>query len=183
MTTQRSMLVFTMCAGLLAVNAWADDNGGNGGNGGGDFQGQIVGSMVGEHVAGVPSGGAPWVVASGQFDVTAGGRIQAQIRGLLISSGPAINTVGPVTMVKASLACGDVVVASTAPVNLTTTGNASIRDTVTVPASCIAPALLIQIAATTTGPVANGPFIAVNALSGNAGAQNDNRDHGDNRDH
>ncbi|HLK50017.1 MAG TPA: hypothetical protein VKT49_17860 [Bryobacteraceae bacterium] len=165
MRKKQNLIVMGISLGMLAGIAAADDNRG--------FQGRVVGSAVGEHVAGVPSGGAPWVVANSEFNVTANGRIQVEIRGLLISSGAFINTVGPVTMVNASLVCNDVVLATTGAVNLSSGGDASIHDQITVPARCIAPALLIRIAAITAGPVANGPFIAVNALSGNAQAGDD----------
>ncbi|HEY2015129.1 MAG TPA: hypothetical protein VGH38_16585, partial [Bryobacteraceae bacterium] len=135
----------TLCIGLTALGALADDNGGNGGNGG--FEAQLVGSSVGQHVAGVPSGGAPWVISQGQVSVSGTGRIEVEIKGLLIASGPAAGTVGPVTMVMASLVCGDVVAASTKGFSLSTTGNAQIEDTIAVPSPCIAPAILIQIAA------------------------------------
>jgi len=178
-----------LVVGLLGLNAMADDHGGqgNGGNNGnnanpaantaagaGHFESQLIGSAVGQHVAGVASGGAPWKVAIGVVEVSSNGRIEVVIRGLLLSSGTGINTVGPVTMVNASLVCGDVVAATTKSVPLSTNGNAQIEDTITVPSPCIAPAVLIRVAATTTGPVANGPFIAVNALAGgNVGGQND----------
>src|SRR5581483_5158435 len=112
------MIVFAMSLGFFAGVAAADDNRG--------FHGQLAGSAVGEHVAGVPSGGAPWIVANSEFNVAANGRIQVEIRGLVISSGTLINTVGPVTMVDASLACNDVVVATTAAVALSSAGDASI---------------------------------------------------------
>ena len=99
-----------------------------------------------------------------------------EVKGLLIASGAAINTVGPVTMVMASLVCGDVVAASTKAVALNSIGNASIQDMITVPSPCIAPAVLVQIAATTAGPLVNGPFIAVNALT--SGAENANEKEG-----
>jgi len=145
-----------LCLGLAGLNAFADD--------GGAFETKIVGSTPGEHVAGIASAGAPWKVAKGEATISNSGRINVEIKGLLLSAGPLINTVGPVTMVMASVACGDVVADSTAPVLLTSTGNAAIHDSISLPSPCIAPAVLIRIAATTTGPVANGPFIAINAL-------------------
>lgn len=158
MTAKRNLIMTAIGLGLMATGAWAD--------GGRAFQGQLVGSTPGEHVAGVASGGAPWVIAASEFAVSASGKIQVEIRGLLISAGPAINTVGPVTMVSASLVCGDVVAGTTAAVPFSPGGDASIHDTITVPASCIAPAVLIRIAAITAGPRPDGPFIAVNALTG-----------------
>ena len=146
-----------LCIGLSALTARADGRGG--------FEARIIGSAVGEHVAGIPSGGAPWKVARGEAHVSGSGKIEVEVKGLLIASGPAINTVGPVTMVLASLVCGDVVAASTEAAPLSSKGNFEIHDTISVPSPCIAPAVLIQIAATTSGPVSNGPFIAVNALT------------------
>jgi hypothetical protein len=164
------LIVLMLCVGLFAVNALADDNGG--------FDAQIIGSSVGQHVAGVPSGGAPWKVAKGEAKISGNGRIDVEVRGLLIASGAAINTVGPVTMVMASLVCGDVVAASTVAVPLSSIGNASIQDMITVPSPCIAPAVLVRIAATTAGPVVNGPFIAVNALANGADNENENNSRG-----
>ena len=146
-----------LCLGLCGLSARADDRGG--------FQARLVGSAVGEHVAGIPSGGAPWVVAHSEVNVNSNGKIDVFIKGLLIASGPAANTVGPVTMVFATLVCGDVDAADTTSVPLSSSGDAKIRDTISVPSPCIAPAVLIRVAATTSGPVTNGPFIAVNALT------------------
>jgi hypothetical protein len=162
--------------GLLSVNCMADD----GNDGARVFVAQLIGSSVGQHVAGVPSGGAPWKIAVGEAVVVSNGKIEVVIRGLLITGGGAgNNTVGPVTMVDASLVCGDVVAATTKAVPLSTAGNAQIADTITVPSPCIAPALLIRVAATTTGPVTGGPFIAVNALTNNPSSQG--QDQGDDR--
>ena len=163
-----------LAVGLLGLNAMADD-----GNGDRVFAAHLVGSAVGEHVAGVPSGGAPWKVAVGEAIVASNGKVEIIIRGLLISSGTGVNTVGPVTMVNASLVCGDVVAATTKAVPLSTAGNALIQDTITVPSPCIAPAVLIRVAATTTGAVTGGPFIAVNALASTPAqqGQNQNDDH------
>jgi len=149
------VVAFMVCIGAMSVSAFADGRG---------FQGQLAGSQPGEHVAGVPSGGAPWAMSNSEFSIANNGNIQVQGRGLLISSGSAANTIGPVTMVDAALVCGDVVTATTGAVTLSSAGDFSIHDTLTMPAQCIAPALLIRIAATTTGPVADGAFIAVNAV-------------------
>jgi hypothetical protein len=171
------------CVAALACSALAEDggkgkNGNNNGiinanNGDNNFQGRLVGSTPGEHVAGVASAGAPWVVAESEFNVSGNGRVEVQIRGLLLTSN---GTVGPVTMVDASVACGDVVAGTTGAVMLTTTGNASIDDHVVLPSPCIAPALLIRVAATTTGPVVNGPFIAINGIAAGNNNQNDHDD-------
>jgi len=145
-----------LCVGLCGLNALAGDGGG--------FETRLVGSAVGEVVAGVPSGGAPWTVARSEVNVNSNGKFEVEVKGLLIATGTLANTVGPVTMVMASLICGDVDAADTASVPLSSSGDAKIHDTIKVPSPCIAPAVLVRIAATTSGPVTSGPFIAVNAL-------------------
>jgi hypothetical protein len=162
-------LAFMIC-GLVAVHASRGEGRG--------FQGQLAGSQPGEHVAGVPSGGAPWTISNSEFNLSNDGRLQMEARGLLISSGSAANTVGPVTMVTASLVCGDLITASTSAVPLNSAGDFAIHDTITVPTQCIAPAILIRIAETVSGPVTNGAFIAVNAIkAGTAGGNGQNRNH------
>ncbi len=190
----RMMGVVVLALGLVSWSAMADDHGGrgnngnnNGGNnpsantsaGAGSFESQLIGSAVGQHVGGVPSGGAPWKISVGQVEISSSGHIGVVIRGLLISAGAANNTVGPVTMVDASLVCGDVVAATTMAVPLSTNGNAQIEDTITVPSPCIAPAVLVRVAGTTSGPVANGPFIAVNALAGGSPGNQQNENEND----
>ena len=151
-----------LCIGLCVLNARADNRGGADHRGG--FEARLVGSDVGEHVAGVPSGGVPWKVAHSEVEVRNSGKIEVEAKGLLIASGAAVDTVGPVTMVSASLICGDVDVADTVAVPLSSSGDFKIHDTITVPSPCIAPAVLVRVAATTSGPVTGGPFIAVNGL-------------------
>jgi hypothetical protein len=146
-----------LCIGLMALSVRADDQE--------RFRARLAGSEVGEHVAGVPSGGAPWKVAHSEVRVNSSGTIEVEAKGLLISSGPFVDTVGPVTMVMASLVCGDVDVADTVSVPLSSSGDFKIKDTIQVPSPCIAPAVLVRVSATTGGPLANGPFIAVNALT------------------
>lgn len=166
-----NLIILAVCAVVAAMPSLAESNQG--------FRGQLAGSQVGEHVAGVASGGAPWVITASEFRVSGSGRIEVEIRGLVLSAGPLINTAGPVTMVSASLVCNDVVAGTTGAVPLSSGGDASIHDSLALPSSCIAPGLLIRIAATTSaGPVSNGPFIAVNALM--AGVGDDSSGH---RDH
>lgn len=181
----KRFLGLIMCFAALAFTGAADD-GGRGRNGGnninaanngsnnGNFEGALIGSTPNQHVAGIASGGAPWMIAESEFNVSSNGRVQVQLRGLLITPN---GTVGPVTMVNASVACGDVVAGTTGAVMLTTTGNASIDDMVALPSPCIAPTVLIRIAATTTGPVAGDPFIAINGIM--PGANNNNHNHQD----
>ena len=178
------VFVCLLCAGTLAMSVWADDGGrnnNNNNNGNGNFEGTLIGSSPGQHVAGVASGGAPWMIAESEFNVNSNGQIQVQVQGLLISSGAAANTVGPVTMVAAALVCGDVVAAATPSVPLSSHGNATMQGNILIPSPCIAPAVLLEVTQTTGGPLAAPIFIAVNALGSSNQNQNNNNQNNNNQ--
>ncbi len=155
-------------AACFCISAWAED--GNRGRGG--FESGVVGSMPGATVGGVTSGGAPWV-ASGHTSVSASGRLHLKVTGLLIGAAAGIppalvGTVGSVTMVAASLVCGGSggsVIASSDGSPLSSAGDAEIDTTVTLPATCMAPAVLIRIFKATQ-PVGSqlGPFIGLSGF-------------------
>lgn len=135
------------------------------------FQESLVGSVPNTPIDGISSGGAPWVVASGHAGISPNGMLHLNVAGLLISEpGSALDgTTGPVTQVLASLVCQTttgVTVASTNPVPLSTKGDAHINQKVAFPSACFAPAILVVIAATTSGPVSNGPWIAATGFAG-----------------
>jgi hypothetical protein len=190
----KRVFAYLICAGVLALSGWADDGGRNNGNnnngnnnnnnnnGNGNLQGQLIGSTPGQHVAGIPSGGAPWMVSNSEFNVNGNGQFQVEVQGLLIASGTAANTVGPVTMVAASLICGDVVASSTASALLSASGNANMQGVITAPSPCIAPAVIVQATQLTTGPVTSPLFIAVNALNAGNNNQNNNNNNGNGND-
>lgn len=92
------------------------------------------------------AGGAPWVLSFGEARLREDGRLDVRIRGLVIPPPTGNGTPGPVTTVRAALFCGnDTTAAATTPsVPLSTSGNARIRASLTLPAKCLAPALLIQ---------------------------------------
>ncbi len=161
---------------VCALSAWADDN-----NRG--FESGMVGSTPKTTVGGVASGGVPWV-ATGKAVATGEGRFRVEIRGLLIANGPGVpanlvGTVGPVTMVAASLVCGGsggTVVGSTDGAPLSAAGDAKMDGTITLPGTCMAPVALIRIfnASSPSGSQL-GPFISLSGF--NAGANNDNEGH------
>jgi hypothetical protein len=174
---------------FLPIIALADHGGNKNNNGNnaanGSFESSIVGSVPSTTIGGVMSGGAPWTVAQGEASVSGGGKLEVQVRGLLLTTGAPANlvgTVGPVQMVAASLVCGGsggVVAASTDGVPLSTAGNAEIAANVTVPATCMAPVVLVRVWVNTAAPGSQlGPFIAVTGfnMSANAGQHGDNDD-------
>ena len=193
-------------AALLGASAYADDggrrgnnnnngnngqnNGNNGNNGQNNqsfFSSSVIGSTPGVTVGGVASGGAPWVVGQGSASLSPGGSIEVQVSGLLIGPGgppSLVGTVGPVQMVAASLVCGGsggLVGASTSAVFINASGNAHIEDTITVPASCLAPVVLVRIFNPAGAPGSQlGAFIASTGVAAGSNAGNNNHDGNDN---
>ena len=164
MRRNRSVLVAlatVAAAALVAAVASADDGGrrGDGDQGknrhGDDaakiFSAALVGSQPADPpIHGVIRGGAPWVIDRGRVQLAADGRIKIQLRGLVIpiahGTFPA-NTARPVTTVSASLFCAPDSTgpaATTAAVPISADGDAQIKDTLTLPATCLAPTVLIH---------------------------------------
>jgi hypothetical protein len=135
----------------------------------------VVGSTPNFTIRSVVSGAAPWVVQEGKATVDPNGKVKVKVRGLLIASGvlangdpvPAalVGTVGPVTSVHAALTCGGpgggvpFTVTATDAVPLNPQGNFQINETLTLPATCDRPVMLIRIGE----PDAGGAFIALAA--------------------
>lgn len=176
---------------LCTTSASYADKGGDGQNNNGavqndnnrSFSSAVIGSTPGTTVGGVAAGGAPWVVGQGKVSLQGSGEIQVEVSGLVIGAGanvPAnlVGTVGTVARVTASVVCGGsggTIAATTPSVPLSGSGNASIEATVMLPASCIAPVVLVRVFNTTTS--VSGPFIAVNGLTSTANNQNNHDDH------
>jgi hypothetical protein len=89
---------------------------------------------------GATRGGAPWQIGTSEAKVELGGTVKVTIAGLLI---PGVG-VGQVRNVTATVACNGERVATTAAVPLSAAGNAQIKDDVTLPVRCLAPAVLIN---------------------------------------
>jgi hypothetical protein len=101
----------------------------------------IQGSLVTDPTLfGVKPGGAPWVISRGKTTLDTHGRLEVDVRGLIIPT----TGVNPVPMLAASVACNGEVVATTATVPFSTAGNARIKAMVTLPTRCLAPAVLLN---------------------------------------
>lgn len=125
----------------------------------------LIGSSPGQSVGGVPSGGAPWAVSKAHVTLNGGGHFQLAVHGLIL---PSLGNAGPVSEVSASLVCGGsggTVVATTGAVALTMSGDAHIHEKITLPASCIAPVVLVRAAVVNGTTPAVPPFIAVSGFS------------------
>ena len=78
---------------LFSMTAYADhgDNSGNQNNNsstdnGGVLSVSIIGSQPSTPVAGVASGGAPWVVREGKASLSSSGKLHVEVQGLLIGA-------------------------------------------------------------------------------------------------
>ena len=132
------------CATAMPMQAKADDA---------RFDSPIVGSAIGTTIAGVGSGGAPWVVRSGRARLESDGALEIEVRGLLLAAGANAGTTGGIPQVVASVVCGDIVQATTDPVTFPPSGSFEIRDMVTLPQpACQGAVVLIRIVSPVNTP-------------------------------
>lgn len=91
------------------------------------------------------------------------GRLRVDIRGLIL---PALGTAGPVTAVAASVACSDMVAATSAAVPLASDANAEIHAKLQVLSPCFGTIILVRIAGVNGNALpAAGPWIAASGVS------------------
>jgi hypothetical protein len=156
MKKRAAVVVFLSCfvSGLFAGGTVADEIA---------FLSPILGSNPGVTIAGVKSGGAPWVVNHGFAILNDEGRLRADVRGLIL---PNLGTPGPVTAVAASVVCGDAVATTSDSVALSVDGNAEIHAKLQVPSPCLGTIVLIRATAFNGTPLpAPGPWIAATGLT------------------
>ena len=126
---------------LTAVPAFADGSGGDS-----VLSAPLMGSTpapVSATIAGINPGAAAWVNGPSMVRVGEDGRITVTIRGLVIPP-PVGKGVNPIASVVATLVCDNMVAPSTAPFALSTAGDGSTSDMISVPRHCEDPAVLIQ---------------------------------------
>jgi hypothetical protein len=164
MNKRPAVAVILSCfvSGLFAAGTIADEIA---------FLSPIVGSNPGVTIAGVKSGGAPWVVNHGFAVLNDDGHLRTEVRGLILLN---LETPGPVTAVAASVVCGDAVAATTDSVPLSVDGNAEIHATLQVPSPCLGTIVLIRATAFNGTPVpAPGPWIAATGLTKGSDSDHD----------
>jgi hypothetical protein len=107
------------------------------------LQGVLSGRPV---VRGVTGAGLPWVVADGTMArVSVDGELKVVVHGLLFAPGtPNAGTRGTIDTVKATVVCADGSLVDAAPVPLSLEGDASVRQTVTLPAGCTDPIVMVR---------------------------------------
>ena len=130
-------------AGLIGAPAASASSGEHGGGGGRTIlDAEVAGSLRTDPVlfGNVAPGGADWVIDHGSARLRHDGRLDVRVDGLVLTSTGA----NPVAQVSASVACNGAVVATTAVVPFSPTGDARIRATVTLPQRCIAPVVMLN---------------------------------------
>jgi hypothetical protein len=144
--TKNSFLAVVLVATAVFAAAAAADHGRGHGHGHKTLLRQhLVGSVLSDGpIHGVVRGGLPWQ-GGGDAKLDRRDRFEARIRGLII---PSLGNAGPVTSITISLYCSPdssaAAAFTTQPVPLSQTGNARMRQHVTVPSRCLAPVLLVH---------------------------------------
>ena len=97
-------------------------------------------------VRGVTGAGLPWVVGDGTMaKVSVDGELKVVVHGLLFAPGtPLAGTRGAIEQVKGTVVCADGSLVDSAAVPLSLAGDASIRETVTLPAGCSDPIVMVR---------------------------------------
>jgi len=94
---------------------------------------------------GVTPGGVPWVLTRGEVRIKEDGQFDLEVGGLII---PARGNADGVTTISASLFCGadanTVPAVTTGRVPLSPEGDARISERVALPATCLAPIVLVH---------------------------------------
>jgi hypothetical protein len=129
-----------------ATTAFADDN-----DHGGDHHNDKVleADIFGSHpddaaLFGVKPGGAPWVIRRGDAEVRRDGRVEVEVKGLVIPTPPQ-NGTNPLPGIAATVFCGGKAVGTTKTVPFSTQGDARIEDRIAkLPSPCVVPAVLLN---------------------------------------
>ena len=141
--------VLATIALAFTVSAAADGGGGKGNatvnRGNPVYRALLVGSKpapTDPPIHNVAPGSVPWD-GGGRVILQRNGSLNVRIRGLVITG---VGNAGPVTTVSASLYCegSDKPAATTQTVPLSQKGDARIRTTLTLPATCLGPIVLVH---------------------------------------
>ncbi len=127
-----------------------------------DTMAGVSGPFVGlsNPIRGVNGGGFPWQIAEGRGELARDGRLEVEVRGLVLLNGPpvppALRGTSPISSFRATVSCLSIVSGSptttnvaTGPFPATATGDSKIEATVTLPSPCFAPIVFVGPSATT----------------------------------
>jgi hypothetical protein len=118
-------------------------------------------------IRGVPGGGAPWVIADGEIELKASGKVEMSVEGLVIDPAfpnPAVAGINPVGFFKVTVSClskdaegaPTTVNVSTGQIPADRAGNSEFEGKVALPSPCIAPIVFVA-----NGVATNGAWFAV----------------------
>lgn len=124
-----------------------------------DVMTPVTGPFIGaaNPIRGLNGGGLPWEVREAKGQVQTNGEVNVKVRGLTLAHRdpvpPSQQGTNPSAQFKAIVSCQTieadapaVVNVETAPVPATTTGDAKIEETVSLPSPCIAPIVFVTSA-------------------------------------
>jgi hypothetical protein len=106
-------------------------------------------------IRGVPGGGLPWVIADGRGSLKAGGKLDINVKGLVLADDPAVppalRLTNPIPMFRAIVSCtiidgngaASFVNVSTDGFPADSAGNSNIDATVELPSACFAPIIFV----------------------------------------
>lgn len=169
MMRRRLALAGSLLAALLAVPAIAMASNTDGTSGGRapaastvpnvvkfDVMTTVTGPYVGgaNPIRGLSGGGFPWEVREAKGEVDTDGTVMVKVRGLVLAHQdpvpPAKQGTNPIPQLKAIVSCRTINAGAPAVVNVetppapaTTTGDATIEGTVSLPSPCIAPIVFV----------------------------------------
>ncbi|MBI3751155.1 MAG: hypothetical protein HY263_05810 [Chloroflexi bacterium] len=138
---------FALAAGLIVVLAVASVATAAAASGRKVFDSSMAAIPAGAPMLfGVAGGGVAWAIDEGRTTLTAGGRLHVEVEGLVVAA----SGVNPIPTGRAIVTCAGVVAATTAAVPFSTSGDAEVDATVSLPSPCFAPAVFFA------GVTANG---------------------------
>lgn len=118
---------------------------------------KLAASVPGDpEIFGVAPGGIPWVIKDGNVRLGSAGALQVNVTGLVDPT----TGQNPVPYLAASVYCNGVKEAETAPVPFSAMGNAHLHATVSLPAFCPAPTVLLNPAKGSAATDVLGVYIA-----------------------
>lgn len=122
----------------------------------------------------IPGGGFPWVIAEGKAKLMGNGQLMVEVEGLVIdpsnttAQARGIAGINPLPYYFATLSClsdtGAVTNINTATFPATTTGNATIEQTIALPMNCFAPLVFVRGSASASSNPTSGPWFAVSGF-------------------
>ncbi len=97
-------------------------------------------------IRGINGGGLPWTLTSASGELSASGRLEVKVKGLVLAAGTNAGS-NPIASFRAIVSClgsdGSAQNVMTDPFPATTAGNAKIETTVSLPQPCIAPIVFV----------------------------------------